>query len=891
MNAPDRLNTALADRYRIERELGAGGMATVYLAHDIRHDRDVAIKVLHPDLGAALGADRFLTEIKTTAKLQHPHILPLLDSGNADGLLYYVMPVMTGETLRGRLEREKQLPIADAVRIAREVASALDYAHRQGVIHRDIKPENVLLHDGQALVADFGIALAVQHAAGGRMTQTGLSLGTPSYMSPEQAMGERTIDARSDIYALGAMTYEMLAGDPPFTGSTVQAIVARVLSERPTPVRMLRDTVPPAVEHAVMTALAKLPADRFETAGKFAEALANPAFANATFAGTAGLAVAPRGSRRALYVTSAVAVLAIIAAILGWIRRSPVEPLRRFDLSFGAVTKVDNNDVAISPDGTMLAMSGTVGNERAIYLRHLHGDPEFRKLAGTETGYSPAFSPDNQWIVFRKTSDRSLVKISVNGGGAVTLVPAGKLDPYGPHWGTDDLIVFTGPTGAFRIAATGGEPVAIPKVSGRLPFLLPDGSGVLWTSGGNVVLYDFESDSSVALIPGGRQATFVPTGHILYTTPEGGLFAVPFDLAQHRVLGAPVRVLERVGVGTEARGYSVSVTGVLVQHDVAGGATVPLNRLVIVDPGRGADTVAMAAGRRAYPRFSPDGRWIAMEVTKDASMAQTDIYTLDLVTGTYTQLTSDGDNDSPVWSADGKRILFDKSMGGAPPGRVGPPGEDLFIKPADASAPERRLTTISTEMAVTQWVDDRTLLFDARMPGRSFDVFTVSADSGSAPVPYLQSPFSEEKPSLSPDRKLLAFMSNETGTATQVWLRDFPVPQGKWNISRGPGGFPRWSPDGRFVYFWRQGIPDTLFRARIDRTPSVVVQAPEVVATIQMDGIQHWDLHPDGRRFVVAIPVGETAATQGAPAQARHLILQNWFGELRRLTAKATATR
>jgi len=187
-----RLTTALVDRYRIERELGQGGMATVYLAHDLKHDRDVAIKVLHPDLGAALGGERFLSEIRTTARLQHPHILPLLDSGNASGLLYYVMPLVTGESLRARLERERQLPIAEAVRIAREVASALDYAHRQNVIHRDIKPENILLHDGQAIVADFGIALAVQSAGGRRMTHTGLSLGTPQYMSPEQAMGERS---------------------------------------------------------------------------------------------------------------------------------------------------------------------------------------------------------------------------------------------------------------------------------------------------------------------------------------------------------------------------------------------------------------------------------------------------------------------------------------------------------------------------------------------------------------------------------------------------------------------------------------------------------------------------------------------------------------------------
>src|SRR4051794_26121518 len=221
-----RLTTALTDRYRLERELGAGGMATVYLAYDLRHERKVAIKVLKPELAAVIGAERFLREIKTIATLQHPHILGLIDSGEANGTAYYVMPFVEGESLRDRLTREKQLPITDAVRIATEVASALDYAHRHGVIHRDIKPENVMLHDGSALVADFGIALAVSSAGGGsRMTETGMSLGTPHYMSPEQAMGERAITGRSDVYALGAVTYEMLVGEPPFTGPTAPAIV------------------------------------------------------------------------------------------------------------------------------------------------------------------------------------------------------------------------------------------------------------------------------------------------------------------------------------------------------------------------------------------------------------------------------------------------------------------------------------------------------------------------------------------------------------------------------------------------------------------------------------------------------------------------------------------
>src|SRR5436853_1227086 len=223
---PTRLAAALSDRYIIERELGAGGMATVYLAHDVRHDRKVAVKVLRPELAAVIGADRFLKEIKVTANLQHPHILGLIDSGEVDGLLYYVMPYVEGESLRDRLTHEKQLPIDDAVRITREVANALDYAHRHHVIHRDIKPENILLHEGQALVADFGIALAVSAAGATRMTESGMSLGTPHYMSPEQAMGERELTARSDVYALGAVLYEMLVGEPPFTGPTAQAIFA-----------------------------------------------------------------------------------------------------------------------------------------------------------------------------------------------------------------------------------------------------------------------------------------------------------------------------------------------------------------------------------------------------------------------------------------------------------------------------------------------------------------------------------------------------------------------------------------------------------------------------------------------------------------------------------------
>jgi eukaryotic-like serine/threonine-protein kinase len=272
----ERLKRALATRYRLERKVGEGGMATVYLAEDLKHRRQVAIKVLKPELAAAVGAERFLREIQVTANLQHPHILPLFDSGEADGVLFYVMPFVRGESLRDRLRRERQLSVPETIRIIQQVAGALEVAHRQDIIHRDIKPENILLQDGEALLTDFGIAIALAKADAGRITGTGLSVGTLEYMSPEQATAERDLDARSDVYALGAVAYEMLTGETPVTGQTARALITKLVTELPTPLSSLRDGVPPALSAAVMRALAKTPADRFPSARAFAEALTAP---------------------------------------------------------------------------------------------------------------------------------------------------------------------------------------------------------------------------------------------------------------------------------------------------------------------------------------------------------------------------------------------------------------------------------------------------------------------------------------------------------------------------------------------------------------------------------------------------------------------------------------
>src|SRR5688572_20179687 len=347
-----RLRAALAERYEIGRELGRGGMSLVYLARDLRHDRDVALKILRPDIASSLGTDRFLREIRIEAALQHPHILPLHDSGTAAGLLYYVMPFVPGETLRDRLHREKQLPVPDALRIAREVADALDYAHSHNVVHRDIKPGNILLSAGHAVVADFGIARAITAAVGDHVTEAGLAVGTPEYMSPEQATGETIIDGRSDLYALGCVLYEMLTGDPPFRGRTVQATLARHLHDPPPSVRITRSQVPPAVERAVMTALAKVPADRFATATDFARAL--------DLDDQRPIRRVPRPLPRSrMGAAAALGVLSILVLVGGWLlslNRAPA-----LDLNRVMVFPLDESGVPERDDGAGEAVATYIG--------------------------------------------------------------------------------------------------------------------------------------------------------------------------------------------------------------------------------------------------------------------------------------------------------------------------------------------------------------------------------------------------------------------------------------------------------------------------------------------------------------------------------------------------
>ncbi|MDQ3081210.1 MAG: serine/threonine protein kinase, partial [Gemmatimonadota bacterium] len=523
-----RITATVAERYRIERELGAGGMATVYLAEDIRHRRKVAIKVLHPELSAVLGPDRFLKEIELTANLQHPHILPLFDSGNADGLLYYVMPYVEGETLRGLLSRERQLAVPQAVRIASEVADALDYAHKRKVIHRDVKPENILLHDGRALVADFGIALAVQQAGGERMTQTGMSLGTPQYMAPEQAMGDRSVDHRADIYALGAVTYEMLAGEPPFTGPTPQAIVAKVITEKPRPLREVRDTVPRHVAAAVHAALQKLAADRPASAAEFAAGLATATAASVT---TDDPVV--RGFDRRIAAAAALAMLAVAGAagfVIGG--RSNIDDSSRtipsrLSILAPAVGGVGpaglHRQIALTPDGSAVVyvIVSPAGENGLAYQRLDALEPTI--LPGTNGMLNPIVSPDGRSVAGgggalfgNRIAGR---KIAFAGGQAVDM-PAGLRFDYA-FWAPDGKLWFS-PVSNGELSVLGLDGKIQRKLgektrSLRIQQLLGDGRTALMariptgTGSGPVVLVDVETGVESPLVD-------IPVIEVRYTS-------------------------------------------------------------------------------------------------------------------------------------------------------------------------------------------------------------------------------------------------------------------------------------------------------------------------------------------------------------------------------------
>ncbi len=675
-----RLTTSLASRYNVEGELGAGGMATVYRAHDIKHDRDVAIKVLHPDLGAALGGERFLSEIKTTAKLQHPHILPLLDSGEADGLLYYVMPLVRGETLRDRLTREHQLPIDEAILIAREIAGALQHAHAQGIIHRDIKPENVLLQDGHALVADFGIALAVQSAGGARMTQTGLSLGTPQYMSPEQAMGERTIDARSDVYALGAISYEMLTGEPPFTGATVQAIVAKVLTERPVPPHTVRDTVPVHVEQAILTALAKIPADRFATASAFAAALDSSTVSFMPSAATQTAVNAERTSRRSRFLIPVVGLLGLSLMALTWWAARRTAPAPAAWVAFTQLTDASGVETSptLSPDGESFAYASRVRGSWDIYVQRVGGrNPVLVAGDSTADDVWPAYAPDGKRLAFARRGSGIYV-VGATGESARRLTTFGTNPAWSPDgtqivFGTEEVISPYGinSTGSLWVVdVNSGTPRRLgvsDQGDAYQPAWSPSGTRIaFWSSkkgqrdlitmaatGGartNVM-----SDIDVDWAP-----TWSPDGKYLYFSSDRGgtmgIWRIAIDEKTGTPNGPPEPVAAGVDVDMDLPHLSADGASLLFRSKIES-----VNPAAISFDAANARIASVAllqhrTGHLVPSDMSPDGQWLALFNRYER---QQDIFVMRPDGSELSRITDDIGRDwEPRFTPDGESLTF-----------------------------------------------------------------------------------------------------------------------------------------------------------------------------------------------------------------------------------------
>ena len=889
-----RLSEALQDRYRIERELGEGGMATVYLAEDLKHGRQVAIKVLRPELAAVVGAERFLAEIKTTAALQHPHILPLHDSGEADGFLFYVMPYVRGESLRERLDREKQLAVDEAIALTRKVADALDYAHEQGVVHRDIKPANILLSErGEPLVADFGIALAVSQAGGGRITETGLSLGTPHYMAPEQAAGDRDVDLRCDVYALGCVLYEMLAAQSPFAAPTAQAVLARILTEDPRDVRELRRSVPEHVAAVLARALEKLPADRFPDAASLKAALDDPGYRYRSTTGTAVHAVRrgadrPRTGSWARWAAAGAAGIAAFAlggAAVAWLGGESAAPagmgtVVRMPLDSAVQGDWRQSDFDVSPDGSTIVFASWPTPLQVIEL----DGPTRRELPGTEPAQAPVFSADGRWIAFEQ--DGTLGRVSVDGGAPTAI----RDEAWGmpSAWTEDGTLYYLGPGGSYRIRE-GEEPERILD-QGVLAAAnvrpLKGGRAVLYTESpvgdgtGRVMLRDLERGETRELVPDGFDAWYAPTGHLVYGRSDRSVVAVPFDLDRLEVTGLPQVVLDSV-ITDASRGrmaFHLAGNGSAVYLRGPTPPDRPDNRIAFVSPGS-PETMELPPVRPGGLGgqglgVSPNGRRLAY-------VRNSRTFVFDLVTFRDTPLLPDGEvGIEPFWSPDGERIAY---------GTLGGEGQLLIgaVKSVEPSSPPRLLPVQGRLSQPTGWTPDgaRLLVMAMNSGGDegNWDLMIVDVATGEI-TPWLESDHSEGHGTVAPDGRWAAYTSDRTGS-TELYVRAFlPDPGPAVRVS-GPGDGsvrdPAWSPDGGTLYYMRD---DSVYAVEVDGSGQTFTAGePEAVLARETDEgtLFSFSVHPDGRLAVVLRPPDDEADIDAPPPpQPRAYVVVNWLREM-----------
>jgi serine/threonine-protein kinase len=863
----EQISTALADRYRIERQLGAGGMAMVYLAEDLKHARRVAVKVLRPEVAVVVGAERFLREIRVTANLQHPHILPLHDSGEAGGFVFYVMPFVRGESLRDSLNRERQLPVEDALRITGAVAHALDYAHRQDVIHRDIKPENILLHDGQPVVADFGIALAVSALGGTRLTETGLAVGTPQYMSPEQATGERTIDGRSDVYSLGCVLYEMLAGEPPFTGPTAQGILAKAVTERPRAITEVRDSVPPNVAAAVTKALERLPADRFQTGEALAHALTDASARQ----GPDRAAVAGIPWLRDRRSQAAVFAAVTIAAVSIWSLASRDDPAAQpvafrveappsYDFSASS-----GQTVAVSSDGHHVAyIAGPTDSGRRVFLRSLE-QPNAVAVPGIGDANGVFFSPDGSWLgVFDRGS---LVKVPLTGGSAGTRIDGVTTFSIAGAWTRDGRILYLRTDRVWVGSADGssGRALSPTTLDGEaytvtaivlLPAERTALVGVIQSPRpAGIATLNLESGEITPLLEEARVVGFVD-GHLLHARPDGVLVATPFDEERLEFTGAPVALPVNVGTEGWMRWGATEKLFAFLEGGASKGQLMLADRNGSVEALGGAPLKAWI-----FMRFSPDGRKVAAEIHE----AGGHIWVYDIETLTLTRLTSEGHNSRPAWSPDGSLVAYI---------RYGSPHNQIIVRPADASEPET-IVRGSADAQSFDWYPSGERL---AVSGRG-DIWSMRLRGDTVASPLIATPAGEGAAVISPDGAWLAYVSEESGTP-EVYLRAADGTGPRMVVSVGGGEGPSWAPGGQELFY---SSPSGFVSARLAFEPRFQVER-QVLFDIPGIGPGGGDprhaIHPDGERILFA--------RQASASEVRLQVIVNFREQLRRWIAAAT---
>jgi eukaryotic-like serine/threonine-protein kinase len=872
----ERVQRLLGDAYILEARVARGGMAIVYRARDVRHERVVAVKVLDPELGAAIDADagekRFLAEIRTAARLQHPNLLPLFDSGAGDGLLFYVMPFIEGETLRQRMRRESPLPVDEAVRTALGVAGALEYAHAQGVVHRDLKPENILLHAGQPLVADFGIAFAASNAGSSRVTRAGFHLGTPQYMAPEQMSGDGGVDARADVYALGAVLYEMLTGEPPHMASSAQAVLVKRRSERPTGVRVLRESVPLHVAHAVERALEILPADRFPSAAEFAGALATrPVESDRN-----GLRL--RAGRRIRAGLVLVILTVAVAALLLWPRaRDAAEPAP--PASFFTVAPIPDAGIgrspALTPDGERLVYPGSAETQRRVFVRRIN-ELTARPIPNTEGALSAFVSPDGQWVAFLTNDDR-LRKVPIDGGPVTDL---GSVFRYvDAHWGAGDRIVLMSlrHRGLSWIPAGGGTErqltrldVTMGETRHSAPLLLRDGRTVLFTAErGRDGPIPSEGELAVVLLDPtageplghsllgvrGRRVVGIVDDWLLYVSPDGsGIMAVRFDAARRRVSGEPVVVLDHEHGGIDEAVLADNGT-LLYTRRRNDNAPVLVDSTGAVRPLLGG-----VSGDFMNPRLSPNGLRLAVQA---ASPQGVDVLIFDLVAPSPMRLTTSGQAIGPSWMADDERVVFLSGVGGA---------AAFWAQAAGGHAPAQRIAQGDGIFAGDVGGDGSVLLFQRQVEA-VWEIWSAQTDGRGEMKPVVAERFDAFMPALSPDGRWLAYAATATGRG-EVFVRPFPGPGVPVQVSENGGTEPAWSRDGRRLHYRGDR---RMHVATIVTEPSLAVSDRRTLFTETFDSDmpmphRNYDVAPDGRFVMIAAAGGHGVET---------VVGIGWLNELR----------